>query len=302
MDFTGTSLSLPDGNELKLNKADTVTPYYSATSVSCCSGPSQAEPRTVIMKGNALIDVEHTTVRLRGRTIVHGAPIASGQAATVWRHWRSRQHETGLVPVITSQVNSVQALHALAERAATVEEMRPAAPSAVTEIVRRVATKSVAEAYPGEEEEQEDLHDPVRLARLLTESTGEKAEGNELAFIQRWGSRKLWLLLVEARDDALLPVMLPGFLSGGRTAYPDSEPISPSEHAAFLRHWGDQYGAEVFFMNAVEVQLLVKRPPVNLSEIAVLAVEQNAYCDDLHDAVEMGDGQARSNVWNFWWD
>jgi hypothetical protein len=252
------------------------------------------------MKENALIDVEHTTVRLRGRTIVHGVPIASGQAAIVWRHWRSRRYETGLVPVITSQVNSAQALHALVERAATVEEMRPAAPSVVTEIVRRVATKSVAEAYPGEE--QEDLHDPVRLARLLTKSTCEELEGNALAFMQRWGSRKLWLLLVEAPSDALLPVMLPGFLSRGRTAYPDSQAISPSEHAAFLRRWSDRYGAEVFFMNAVEVQLLVKRPPVSLSEIAALAVEQYAYCDDLHDAVEMGDGQARSNVWNFWWD
>jgi hypothetical protein len=127
-------------------------------------------------------------------------------------------------------------------------------------------------------------------------------EGDVLAFMRRWGSRKLWLLLVESPDDALLPVMLPGFLSRTRTAYPDSQAISPSEHAAFLRRWHDRYGAAVFFMNAVEVQLLVERPPVSLSEIAALAVEQNAYCDDLHDAVEMGDGQARSNVWNFWWD
>ncbi|WP_351228715.1 DUF4253 domain-containing protein [Streptomyces sp. NPDC002133] len=50
------------------------------------------------------------------------------------------------------------------------------------------------------------------------------------------------------------------------------------------------------------MELVVGRPPQEPLERAEAAVEQYAYCPDLGDATIVGDGQAASTTWRFWWD
>ncbi|MES4890912.1 DUF4253 domain-containing protein [Streptomyces sp. NPDC096012] len=243
------------------------------------------------------------SARLPRGAVVHGVAVEPEQAERAWRFWRGRAE--GLVPFLTTRVTSEEQLRSLAAAAAgePVPEMTAeAADRAVADIVGRVGARSVAEAYPEDLAEEEELRDAARLADLLDEPSGTPLPGDPLAFRERWGSRPLWLLLVETTGSHRLPLLLPGFLRNGATAYPDLTPLTPGDHAAFLRHWQDRYGANVFFMNGAEIQLQVEHPPLDGRTIAELALEHNAYCDDLADVVDTANGQARSTVWSFWWD
>ncbi|MFE5614084.1 DUF4253 domain-containing protein [Streptomyces sp. NPDC056524] len=245
------------------------------------------------------------TARLPGGIVVHGVRVDQNQAERAWHFWRER---SGPVPLLTTRITSAEDLTAMASAAA--EAGAPAEESSVVEasgtvarIVSRVGTRSVAEAYPEDLAEEEVLRDPARLVRLLDEPSGSAVAGNPLAFAPDWGIENLWLLLVEGIEESYrLPQLLPGFLYNAATAWPDMSPLTPADHAAFLRHWNALYGAEVFFMGGREIQLHVPCPPHDLPAIAALAIEQNAYCDDLDDVVDTANGQARSTVWSFWWD
>jgi hypothetical protein len=245
------------------------------------------------------------SARLPRGAAVHGVAVEPARSERAWRFWQGRTE--GLVPFLTTRISSEEHLRSLVAAASaagppTPETTAQAADRTVAAIVSRVGARIVAEAYPEDRAEEEQLRDAARLADLLDEPSGTPLPGDPLAFRERWGSRPLWLLLVEATDGYQLPLLLPGFLSNGSTAYPDSTPLTPRDHAAFLRHWNERYGARVFFMNGTEVQLQVEHPPVDRRTIADLALEHNAYCDDLDDVLDTANGQARSTVWSFWWD
>ncbi|MFI8105820.1 DUF4253 domain-containing protein [Streptomyces sp. NPDC086023] len=248
------------------------------------------------------------SARLPGGVVVHGVRVAQEHAERAWHFWRGR---AGVVPLLTTRVTSAQDLTALASAAAEAGPPAESVPVAeasgtVARIVSRVGARSIAEAYPEDRAEEEELRDPARLVQLLDPPSGSAVAGNPLAFTPDWGIENLWLLLVEegggGGESHRLPLLLPGFLSGSSTAWPDMCPLTPAEHSAFLRHWNARYGAEVFFMGGTEMQLYVPRPPLDLPAIAALAIEQNAYCDDLDDVIDTANGQARSTVWHFWWD
>ncbi|MFD9292716.1 DUF4253 domain-containing protein [Streptomyces sp. NPDC060030] len=252
------------------------------------------------------------SARLRQGANLYGILVEPGRAEAVWQYWHNIRQETGLVPCLTSMRSSEQALLSLAEGQVEGDAVQlrdgmrvDQADSLVADIVAKVAFQSIEKScrdYPEELEEEQQLHDPVQLVELLQEEIGTPLVGDPLAFQKRWGMSPLWLLLVESQAGFSLPALLPNFANNARTAFPESRPLSVMDHCAFLRHWHARYGAEVFFVTSTEVQLQVSFPPVRRDEIAALAIEQNAYCDDLYDVVELGDAQARSTTWSFWWD
>jgi hypothetical protein len=96
---------------------------------------------------------------------------------------------------------------------------------------------------------------------------------------------------------------VPAFLRfGGWNACPH-----PDVHAALMRYWHQQYGAEVVGITHDIVEMMVARPPRTRAEALALAREQYLYCEDI---VEQGtqtlDVLAASllngHAWYFWWD
>jgi hypothetical protein len=85
----------------------------------------------------------------------------------------------------------------------------------------------------------------------------------------------------------------------GGAIHPD---LTAADHIAVLRHWEDQYGAEVYHTGRAELALIVNRPPQAELEVARCAIEQYAYCYDLGDVVDVARDQAPTDHWYFRWD
>jgi len=109
---------------------------------------------------------------------------------------------------------------------------------------------------------------------------------------------EVYMILVPTTE----PWEVPAYLRFGW----GNENPSPEEHVAVLKHWHDQYGAEVVSLKYAFLELRVTRPPDDRKRSMELAQEQFIYCPD--NAHELGDISAlgshlyRSRAWNFWWD
>jgi hypothetical protein len=81
----------------------------------------------------------------------------------------------------------------------------------------------------------------------------------------------------------------------------------PHVHVAMLRHWSEQYGAELVCMLPDLMEMQVARPPTTREAALVLAEEQFIYCQDIviqgTQTIEaLAAGLLHGTVWFFWWD
>lgn len=82
----------------------------------------------------------------------------------------------------------------------------------------------------------------------------------------------------------------------------------PAEHAAILRRWHTQYGAEIVTMASDTIEMRVARPPKTREGALALAREQFLYTAG--DLVLQGTGTLDAlgaclegaGIWFFWWD
>ncbi len=58
---------------------------------------------------------------------------------------------------------------------------------------------------------------------------------------------------------------------------------APHEHVCMMKHWYEQYAAEVVGMTRDVIEMQVARPPLDRDEALHLAVEQYGYCRDIVD-------------------
>ncbi|HEX8034391.1 MAG TPA: DUF4253 domain-containing protein [Ktedonobacterales bacterium] len=84
---------------------------------------------------------------------------------------------------------------------------------------------------------------------------------------------------------------------------------NPPEHVCLLKHWQEQYGAEVMGMTDTIIEMRVSRPPRDRNSAMTLAVEHRVYCNESigYDLVTntIEDLAARlldAPHWYFWWD
>jgi hypothetical protein len=78
----------------------------------------------------------------------------------------------------------------------------------------------------------------------------------------------------------------------------------PPEQVAILKHWHEQYGAEVVALAPGTIDLRPQRRPRDLAEALALAWEHLAYCDDIEPATieALAKSLMMSDNWHFWWD
>lgn len=81
----------------------------------------------------------------------------------------------------------------------------------------------------------------------------------------------------------------------------------PALHIAYLRDWGQRFGAVPIAMTREVVECVVKHPPQTPTESLILALEQFIYCDDIVAQVcgsiqDLAIALWQSPHWRFWWD
>jgi len=111
----------------------------------------------------------------------------------------------------------------------------------------------------------------------------------------------------ETRYLALLPTSQswqgPAYLKFGNWGYCPA----PEEHASVFKRWGEQYGAEIAWVEYDTLEARVLRPPRNQADAIRLAEEHYAYCPQV---VYGGPGTIEglagelldSPIWSFWWE
>jgi len=110
---------------------------------------------------------------------------------------------------------------------------------------------------------------------------------------------KVYIALIPTDD----PTTVPAYLRWGNFNGCPRTPV----HIAALRHWRDQYGAELVGLTSDTMHIRVARRPATREEALELALVHYAFCPDI---VEQGIGSisemaamlSDSDWWYFWWD
>ncbi len=111
----------------------------------------------------------------------------------------------------------------------------------------------------------------------------------------------------EVRHLALVPTsqswQVPAYLKFGNWSYCPA----PEEHASVFKRWGEQFGAEIVWVEFDTLEVMVWQPPQDKETAIRLAEEQFSYCPLV---VYQGPGTIEalagellnSKVWSFWWE
>lgn len=122
---------------------------------------------------------------------------------------------------------------------------------------------------------------------------------------RRWSEVRWVCLTATAEGGWELPMLLgnPHAANLVTSRHPGLDPV---HHAAFLRSWHRRFGACVRGLHGSWLDLVVDAPPTEPAEIAAVAVEQWAYCDDMFQTVglpaDVAREQAPADQWYIWWD
>jgi hypothetical protein len=252
--------------------------------------------------------VSDSGVEIRGT--LHREPVAR----SVWSRLLSLHPRTGWYPFLTPVLGPAGIVdhdrddgswgRGGPELLAQALAREPGA--GVEELVRSRYLDSVQEENPEDADYEESLEEVRRFfdadhtAGLLRPDYGTPLPGVSR---QAPGPRaERWVNVVRAGGGYELPALFPRlFQTPNWSGYPDDRLLLPGDHVAVLRHWHDKYGAEVHCVGGC-LDLMVRRPPLDRRTAARAAVEQYAYCYDIGDPSQLGDGQVRSGMWSFWWD
>ncbi len=96
---------------------------------------------------------------------------------------------------------------------------------------------------------------------------------------------------------------VPAYLNfGGWNECPE-----PSAHVVMMKHWFEEYGADLVGMNGDTVEMYANRPPGTRPEALKLAEEHYLYCDDVviqgtQTVENLAGGLLGTSIWFFWWD
>jgi hypothetical protein len=120
------------------------------------------------------------------------------------------------------------------------------------------------------------------------------------------GRNPEWLCLIPAQAGYELPTLLDAPYANDWHASDTHDRLTQADHVGVLRSWHERFGADLRYLDAVAVGLVVANPPTEPREVAAVAVEQFAYCDDLDQFIgephRVAQRQVTTNHWYFWWD
>lgn len=226
-----------------------------------------------------------------------------------------RQQEQGTV-VILGNEQSLQLLEAL------MAEMAQVSPQALVSQAQAVDPQAwLAQAQL--EQDADDEADPREAAAagvslddlMLLDTDDAPAPGNEEAEAAAPdGALPAFNAFSDADgrpyDEVFLAILptehswqVPCYLKfGGWNTCPPAH-----VHAAFMRYWGERYGAQVACMTHDVIEMTVQHPPTTIADALELAQQQYLYCNDIVDQGTetihaLAETLLNAKVWYFWWD
>ncbi|WP_433047752.1 DUF4253 domain-containing protein [Dactylosporangium sp. CS-033363] len=208
----------------------------------------------------------------------------------LWQRWRELYPVTGLWPFLSSAGPD--------ELARRRERLAPAPdPDAV--VAELVAVQRVEEPYLAE------LDLPALVADLAANPPAPLPGGAAERLRRGWRDVR-WLCLADTAEGGWeLPLLL-GRPRAANLVTSRHQGLDPVHHAAFLHSWYRRFGACVRGLHGSWLDLVVDAPPTDPAEIAAVAVEQWAYCDDMLQTVglpaKVARNQAPADQWYIWWD
>jgi hypothetical protein len=242
-----------------------------------------------------------------GGVAVYGFPVEPAQSGQVWQRLRSVHDRSGLWPFVSPQSPDDWRRDDYEASVSLSEALRADPQQVVADLIRaqREEAQESEARYPQLDGYSTGLFDPARVREAL-ESTETDPLPAPAAVYRDVPESADWVCAVRAGAGYELPALL-GAPSAANWYGSSHHPrLTPQDHVAVLRAWHDRYGAEVYYLGIVNVQLRVARPPVVVEEIVEVAVQQYAYCDDLGQRIGEPDRVARWQVptanWRFWWD
>lgn len=227
-------------------------------------------------------------------------PPGGARRDALWQRLRALHEDTGLWPFLShwspTEWEWDDQLPALP---------RPAVSGVLAEIV---ASQAEHVAVYAENASPPESRDPVRLARYVESRMGGLEPYARGALISRkFAYEPDWMCLIGADQPSTLTQLLhapftPNWGTGGPVPL-----LGYDQHQAVLREWEIRYGAVPYYLGFSDALVLeVERPPTERAEIARVAVEQYAYCDDLDQVIggpiDVAERQVPSRHWFFWWD
>ena len=236
-------------------------------------------------------------VALRQGALEIGAiSVPGAHAVLLWRKLRTLVDKTGCWPVIVGEKDALD-FHQ--------ESMELEGPEATADILQEGQRMSPAEclkelAARGEGEEGEED---------LTDEEGDDDEAEPAGPLEEFMIPKnimtgkplpeVFIVLVPVKNGWEVPAIL---------RFGDWNDCPPPEaHVCLLKHWNEEYGAELVGLSQDVLEMHVGAPPTDDRKAELLAREHYIYCADI---VEQGTGSIQglartlkgSSVWYFWWD
>ncbi|WP_433788435.1 DUF4253 domain-containing protein [Actinoplanes sp. CA-252034] len=236
---------------------------------------------------------ERLAVTLSGAQVT-GFAADSDTALDWWRRLRSAYPETGLWPL-------------LMDGDAPEYLQDPCTHVTVEESLAQAYALDGAAVLAGAGERQLASYDRAYAAEIRAELAGggkwrDDPERPGLDLGYDWNGRPLAITvaLVPAAEPWLVPVTLH---YGGWNGYPD-----PGEHAAIMRHFLEEYGAEPVYWSGPNLDYTVARPPATRPDALALAWKYRQYNDGEYDfyladtLTDLAAALLDNPVWRTWWD
>jgi hypothetical protein len=241
---------------------------------------------------------------------VFGVRIKMKHAAELWRRLRARHQDTGLWRFLSDE-SPMEWAQWCSDRPGGRDRLTAALAASPSEVVdeliaaHRTGSHEHRIQYQPLTDYQLGLFDIDHTLELI-DSEPPPPQWRKHSEIAGTMTDPDWLCLVPARAGFELPALLSTPRANDWQASRAHDRLTQEDHVGVLRSWHERFGAEVRYLDAVALGLVVAKPLTGRGEVARVAVEQYAYCDDLDQFIgephRVAQLQVPNTHWYFWWD
>lgn len=228
-------------------------------------------------------------------TPVYACEVSGADGFRIWYGLRELHPQSGWWPVLTEAGTRLAAANGGGPQLISTPLERGRRLDAEDLLAARLVPQRHEEGTPEAKDHFAGLVNAL-AADLAGTANIDSVGGLHLAGLHR---DRITLLAVPAGDGFEVPALLgwPGGWAYG---------LGGAEHYAILRHFHDQYGAELLTLDAGRMDLLIRDRPRTAQAVARAALELYAYCPDIvrrsaGTLPDLARGQILGNTWSLWW-
>ncbi|MDA2808945.1 DUF4253 domain-containing protein [Nocardiopsis suaedae] len=259
-------------------------------------------------RGCPLPQMDRVAVDVAGSP-VYAARVPEKDVLALWSSLRALHDSSGWWPVLSGAPSATLTPWEMLDGSVDASALSLGNKHNPVCLLQDLYVRTFPDRSPGDEPVPSLVHDAADLAQRLTrlpEASGPPGADRDVLFEPEpstpWAvaSPTTLLMLVRACAGHEVPALLRWDGAGNRG-------IEGHEHMAVLRHFHEEYGAEMVGMTGDVIELVVDRAPTSPGGAALAAMEMYAYCPDIvlqgiGSADALAERVAPSGDWFLWWD